>query len=205
MLAAARGEPVPAGAAPIEWIDADVATWTPQLDPVDVVISRFGVMFFADPGAAFANLASATAADGRLCTMVWDRRDRSAMFQVPLAVTTEVLTALGRPPAPLPVDDGAFSLHDPRHVVPLLEGSGWRDVEHRPIAIQVHLGGGLSPAEAAEAAIGVGPSRAVTTGIDDEARRQVLDAVAVALADHVDPDGHVVLDASVVRITARRA
>ncbi|HEX4868493.1 MAG TPA: class I SAM-dependent methyltransferase [Acidimicrobiales bacterium] len=204
MLDAARGVPTAAGAAPIDWIKADVATWAPQLEPVHVVISRFGVMFFDDPAAAFANLAAATTPEGRLCAMVWDRRDRSQLFQVPLAVATEVLTALGQPPEVPPVDEAAFSLHDPAHVVPLLEGSGWRDVTHEPLAIQVHLGGGLTPAQASEVALGVGPSRVVMTGIDDDARRQVLDAMAVALADHVDPDGHVVLGASVVRLTARR-
>ncbi|MDZ4236127.1 MAG: class I SAM-dependent methyltransferase, partial [Dietzia sp.] len=41
----------------IDWIVADVATWDPPPGAWDVVISRFGVMFFADPVTVFANLA----------------------------------------------------------------------------------------------------------------------------------------------------
>src|SRR5262249_13867713 len=86
MLGAAATAASRAGgdAAPIEWIEADAVTWTPDGPPRDVVISRFGVMFFSDPGAAFANLARATRANGRLAFASWQRRDDSATFAVPL-------------------------------------------------------------------------------------------------------------------------
>jgi SAM-dependent methyltransferase len=46
-----------------------------RFDPVrfDVAMSRFGTMFFADPGAAFANIAAALRPDARLVLLVWQR------------------------------------------------------------------------------------------------------------------------------------
>lgn len=204
MLEAAATVPTANDAVPIEWIEADVAAWRPTVDPVDVVMSRFGVMFFEDPPAAFANLAAACRPGGRLCVVVWDRRDRSALFQVPLAATSEVLTERGVPLADLPVDGGAFSLSEPAHVKALLEGAGWADVEAVPHTVSLPVGGGLPPAEAAGSAVSIGPSRVLTEDVDDEVRAAVVEAIAEALAAHVDPTGQVVLEGSVVLVSARR-
>lgn len=203
MLEAAASAPVPPGSAPIEWLEADVARWSPSGPPVDVVISRFGVMFFDDPAAAFAALATATRPGGRLAATTWDRRDRSAVFQVPLEAVTAALRALGRDPVAPPLDQGAFSLHDPEPVTALLTGAGWVDVAVEPIPVRLRLGGGVGP-DAAATALDLGPSRVVTEGIDPTTRDRVRAALAAALAEHVDAAGHVVLGASVVRITARR-
>ena len=56
LLAVARSRPVPAGAAPIDWIAADAETRDFAAGRFDRAISRFGVMFFADSRAAFANI-----------------------------------------------------------------------------------------------------------------------------------------------------
>ena len=204
MLDAAAAEPTEPAAAPIEWIEADVARWDPAIDPVDAVISRFGVMFFDDPVRAFGALASATRPGGRLCAVVWDRRDRSPVFQVPFTVVTQVLDGMGLTPEPLAVDAGAFSLHDPDVVAGLLGGAGWDGVTAEPLAVELRVGGGLAPEEAADAALWIGPSRILSDGLDPEQHRQVRDALAAEMADHVDASGHVVLGGSVVRITARR-
>jgi SAM-dependent methyltransferase len=204
MLAAAAATPPGPDAAPIEWIEADVATWRPELEGVDAVISRFGVMFFDDPAAGFANLARATGPGGRLCAMVWDRRDRSAFFEVPLAVTVGVLTGHGLPTLAPPIDVGAFSLFDRSVVEPLLARAGWADVEVSTHLVQLTPGGGAPPAGAAEGLLAVGPSRVLTDDVEPTVRAEVLDAVAAALEGHLGDDGNVVLDGSVVRITARK-
>ena len=58
-----------------------------------MLLSRFGLMFFADPPAAFANLARAVAPGGRLCTVVWAHRTRSPFFQLPFEVACAELAA----------------------------------------------------------------------------------------------------------------
>lgn len=198
LAAAAASDPT------IEWIRADVATWHPDIEPVDVVISRFGVMFFDDPVTAFANLAATCKPGGRLCAMVWDRRDRSALFEVPLAATAEVLAAHGLPVEPPPVDEAAFSLHEPAVVASLLAAAGWSEAEAVVHPVRMPAGGGVGPDAAAEVLIGVGPSRVLTEGVDEAVRREVLAAIAAALTDHLDGAGHVVLGGSVVRVQARR-
>ncbi len=89
MLAAAAAEPARDGAAPVEWVTADAVTWPPTPDAFDVVLSRFGVMFFSDPTAAFTRLATATRSGGRLAMTVWARRDDSDLFAVPLRAALE--------------------------------------------------------------------------------------------------------------------
>ena len=84
VAAALDATPEVEGSAPVRYVEADATTWT-SADLFDVVISRFGVMFFDDPAAAFANLAVLTRPAGRLSVVVWDRRDRSDLFEVPLA------------------------------------------------------------------------------------------------------------------------
>ncbi len=201
MLEAARAEPVPAGAAPIEWVQADVGAWDPPADRFDAVISRFGVMFFDDPGAAFATLRRATAPGGRLCVAVWGMRDESAVFEVPLQ---SVLTALGQPDHPaVPARDfGPSSLGDPQHVVDLLSAAGWRDVRWNRRHLELPLGGGVGPADAASVAIQLGAARAVVDTLDDTERERALVALAEALAAHVDTDGHVRLSATIGIVTA---
>lgn len=201
--AAAAVAPGPEAAA-IDWIEADVARWEPAITPVDAVISRFGVMFFDDPVRAFGALASATRPGGRLCAMVWDRRDRSALFQVPFTVVTRALGEMGLTPEALAVDEGAFSLHDPLVVTRLLSTAGWAEVRSERRTVELRVGGGLGPEAAADAALWIGPSRILTEPLDPEQHQRVRDALAAELASHVDTTGQVVLPGSVVRITAQR-
>lgn len=204
MIDAARAEPAPEGGAQIEWLQADVATWDPADRRFDAVISRFGVMFFDDPAAAFGNLRRATAPGGRLCVAVWAPRAASPVFEVPLDAALAALAPGDHPDVPAP-DMGPFSLGDPDAVVTLLTAAGWADVAWRPHRVPLLLAGGAGPDGAAETAMVLGPTRMVTEGLDDERRADVRAAVTRALAEHVDEQGRVVLDGSIGIVTARAA
>jgi SAM-dependent methyltransferase len=204
MVAAARDTTTEDGnAAPVRYVVADATSWS-SADLFDVVMSRFGVMFFDDPRAAFANLAALTRPSGRLSVVVWDRRDRIEAFQVPLDAALPVLVDAGQHPEPVPLDGGAFSLHDPGAVRSLLESAGWRDVQIAHHDVDLRVGGGADPADAANDVLGVGPTRIVTAGIDDELRAKVRDRITQALTEHVDDEGHVVMGGRVLVITATR-
>lgn len=206
MLAHAASLEVGPGSAPIEWVELDATDLTPRDPGFDVVLSRFGVMFFADPAAAFAALAAAAAPGGRLCVAVWARREESPYFEVPLQATLGALSTSGSAAADtdLPADGGPFSLHDEDAVRALLTGAGWSDVGWDVQRIPLPLGGDLSPAAAAQAALDFGPTRTATTGIDDEARARVVAAITEAFTDHLDTDGRVVVDGTIVLVTALR-
>jgi SAM-dependent methyltransferase len=201
MLGAAASTPVGDGAT-IDWIVADAVTWTPEPSAYDLVMSRFGVMFFTDPVKAFANLLTATKLAGRLAMVTWARRDESAIFAVPLYAA---LAALGRDDVGVPDDKDAFSLYDRKSIEAVLGPAGWTDVDVVVHDVPLLLGGGLDADAAAEVAIGVGPTRHVAADLGDDTRRTVLDAIAATLSAHVDERGHVVLGAKVLITTARRS
>jgi ubiquinone/menaquinone biosynthesis C-methylase UbiE len=99
----------------------------------DLCISRFGVMFFADPAAAFANIANAVRPGGRFVFMVWQGRDRNEW-------ATAIHEALD-PDSTGPVAAGkAFSLSEPSVTSRLLETAGFTAVEFREISEPVFYG-----------------------------------------------------------------
>jgi SAM-dependent methyltransferase len=205
MIGAAAAAPVPEGAAPIEWVTADAVSWSPPEAAVDAVISRFGVMFFSDPSAAFAHLAAATRPGGRLAVAVWARRDESDLFAVPFHAALGVLRDHDLAvPAGLPADGGPFSLADVAASVALLEGAGWADAAAVSHHLDLPFGGGLPPRAAAEAAADFGPTRVVLEGLAGDVEAATVDAIAEAFAAHVDGSGHVVLGGHVIVLTATK-
>lgn len=212
MLAAAASN-VPAGVAPIEWVEADAVLWDPTDAAFDVVLSRFGVMFFSDPLAAFSNLARAARPGGRLVIAVWPSRDESEVFALPLQATVGVLRERAITVLPngidlddfLAVDDeGPYSLSDTARLTTLLHDAGWSEVRIDRHDLDLLFGGGLSAADAATAALDFGPTRMALTGADDDVTAAAVGAIREAFADHVDADGLVVLSAGVHIVTATR-
>lgn len=206
MLAAAAAVPPDPGAAPIDWVTADAVTWsTPSENPYDVVISRFGVMFFSDPGAAFTALARAAGPAGRLAVVVWARRDDSELFELPLQVSVDTLNVRGADAVLPPSDAGPFSMHDPDQMSALLRTAGWADVGIESFDLIFRFAGGVPADQAAVAALDFGPTRQVMARASDEDSAAVQEALARAFADHLDADGHVSLQGRVRVVTARRA
>jgi SAM-dependent methyltransferase len=158
------------------------------LDPGsrDVAISRFGVMFFDDPTAAFANLASGLRADGRLAVVCWQGLAQNEWMRVPLAAFAEVLPL---PAPPEPGAPGPFALSDPYHVRRVLGDAGFRAVELDPLVDSVLLGGGGSLDDILEWLQGTGFARTQLAEAEPETRARALDAILTALAAHEGPDG----------------
>jgi ubiquinone/menaquinone biosynthesis C-methylase UbiE len=205
MIEAAAARPLSAGAAAVEWVVADVQTWPGDGEPFDVILSRFGVMFFADPTVAFANLATLAAPGGRLCTSVWAHRPASPLFDVVFTTTMNELRARDIEPPDVPAAEwGPFSLGDAEQVVAMVERAGWRDVAWTPHTVHIPVGGGLPPAEAARISMQVGPTRMVLLDVEPSIVADVEAALERALADHVDAGGHVVLDGSIGILSALR-
>ncbi len=90
----------------------------------DHLISRFGVMFFADPVSAFANMALALKPGGKITFASWGQIPNNPFFKLPAAVAREVL---GEMPRPDPDSPGPFAFRDPERVIGILSEAGLKD------------------------------------------------------------------------------
>jgi SAM-dependent methyltransferase len=144
----------------------------------DLVFSRFGVMFFADPAAAFANLQRALRPGGRLCALAWRRFDENAWGRIPFEAAISVLGP--QPPPPPAGSPGPFSLADEPRVRALLAGAGFSAVELQPVdRALVISNSGLD--EAVAFSMEAGPAARVLLNVDAETSARVSAAMRRAL------------------------
>ena len=168
--------------------------------PFDAAHSRFGLMFFPDPDAAFANIFRALRPGGRLAASVWQHLDRNPWMQLTTATATQVL-GIDRPPLAAPGGPGPFSLADPDATERLLTGAGFTDVRLEPIEAPFTFPG--DGAAAAERVLSAGPLGSAFLSADESRRREVIAGVVSALEHHRGEHGFEVPAASWC-ITARR-
>jgi SAM-dependent methyltransferase len=188
MLARARERAAAAGLGErIEWRCEDAQTAAFATGAFDCLYSRFGVMFFSDPVAAFANLRRALRPEGRLAFVCWQARERNPWMTVPVLAAMQHVAF---PPPPPPDAPGPFAFADPARVRGLLEAAGFRAVEHEPLELAMQLAGGGTE-EALELFLAVGPVgqalRDAQAGPDVRAR--VLDALREAFERFRTPRG----------------
>ncbi|PZF80299.1 class I SAM-dependent methyltransferase [Jiangella anatolica] len=160
----------------------------------DLVMSRFGTMFFADPAAAFANLARASRPGGRLAMMVW--QDRAANEWAGPLIDAVLGGAEQRP-----ADDSAFSLADPDATRALLTSAGFRDVEFAEVARPVWYGADVD--EAFDAVVQLQDVREVLGRFAGAGLDRARERLRAQLAAHATPAG-VRFDARAWIVTARR-
>lgn len=130
MVARAR-ERVPSGTVVLgDAATTDFAAQAPG-PPFDRVLSRFGVMFFADPTAAFARIGDATSSTGTLTFACWRSGRENPIF----TLGTEVLTTrLGEPPVETAEGaPGPTAFADPNRLTAILESAGWSSVRAEPL------------------------------------------------------------------------
>jgi SAM-dependent methyltransferase len=165
----------------------------------DVVISRFGVMFFADPAAAFANLHSASRSGGRFVFVCWQPMIENDWLLVPGAALAEHV-ALPEPPPPN--SPGMFGLSDPDRVRNLLAGAGWNDVTVTSRHTPMLLGGGGSVDDTLAFLRSGSMARTMLNGVDADTEAGAVRSVRRELEARADGDG-VRLDAAVWLVQAR--
>jgi ubiquinone/menaquinone biosynthesis C-methylase UbiE len=164
----------------ISFLQADAQTHG-YADTFDVVLSRFGTMFFDDPVTAHANLRSAVRPGGRLCLATWQPLEANEWLRVP----GTVLLAYGSMP-PTDPGPGMFAQAEPDQVEATLTVAGWKDIRIDPIIVELRLGD--DPVEATDYLADTGIARRVLDTIAPEVQPSALAAVTEVLAQH-DDDG----------------
>ncbi len=179
MLARARERA--AGLDQVELRAADAAAHRFEPASMDRLVSRFGVMFFGDPVAAFANLLQALKPDGRLVFACWRSLDENPWMKVPLKAAYAHVPPL---PRPGPEDPGPFSFADPERVRRILAAAGFRAPALTPVDLALDLanGDGLDGAMAQVAQIGAA-SRALAEQPAD-VREAAFAEIRAALAPY---------------------
>jgi len=152
----------------------------------DVLFSRFGVMFFSDPEAAFRNLRRALRAGGRLSFVCWRALDENPWIHLPLRVVASHVT-IERPSSPHA--PGPFALADAERLRGILERAGFAELAIEPLDELLTLAGGAALDEAIPMLLDLGPIAAVMASAADELRARVVASLREALAPHATPDG----------------
>ena len=197
LLAEARRRTELAGLTNVTFVQGDAQVHPVDAAAFDVVLSRFGVMFFADPRAAFTRLGEALRPGGRLAVLVWQELGRNEWVRI-LFETLAAGRDLPGIPAGVP---GPFGLADPDRVRRVLAAAGFADVDLADVREPVRLGADQDDAYAFVS--GLGPVRALLGGLDEQARAAALNLLRNRLADRTGSDG-VLLEAAAWLVTARR-
>ncbi len=161
----------------VEFVEHDASTFATDA-PFDAIVSRFGVMFFDDPAAAFANLHGTIARGGQLTFVCWQSLADNPWAAVPLATVKSVFPEAPNPPAPNA--PGPFAFADSDRVRGILNGAGWSDVTFTPFTPAMELGTSIE--DALEYASKMGPAARMLREADEATRERGLDALRERLA-----------------------
>lgn len=198
MLEVARRLTVADGLTNVEFLQADAQVHPFEPGSFDLVLSRFGVMFFADRVAAFTNLFRALKPGGRLLFVVWQALPANEQF-----TTLMGTLAQGLPPAP-PPPPGApspFALADPEVGRAALEEAGFVDVHHESVCLPFDAGS--DPDSGVAFADRAPMTQGVLSQLSAEDRAEALRRLHAVFTERQTPDG-ILFDSATWFITARK-
>jgi len=186
MLADARRRAASSGTpSAVDFVQADAQVHDFEADAFDLVFSRFGVMFFDDPPAAFENLLAALAPEGRLTFICWRSIAENPWMLMPAQAAAQHVTL----PLPSGPDaPGPFAFADADRVRRILGEAGFADVECEAFSGELAVGRGLALEEILEFLEQMGPAGAALREADADTRSRVRDSMRKSLEPHYDGD-----------------
>jgi SAM-dependent methyltransferase len=196
MLNRAR-QVAPAGL-PVRFALADATVYAFERHTFDLLVSRFGVMFFAEPAVSFANLHRTLRRSGRLAFACWREPRENPYFMVPLQAAYKHAPRL---PQLGPEDPGPFSFASPDRVRRILGDGGFHDITIEPcdLSLDVSAGGGLEAA--VQSTLEIGPAARALA----EQSPAVITAATNSISEALEPfvrDRTVCLPAAIWIVTA---
>ena len=190
-----------AGVGTADFVVADAQTHDFVDGEFTLVVSQFGLMFFDEPEAAFANLRRALTPGGRLSLVCWQGLEANEWLTVVSHAVErycDVPEFGGRAGGP-----GMFALKHPDETIALLESAGFDQVEVEPVATTVLLAGGGTVDESLEFLLGMGMVRGLLGRLADDEREHAVQEVRSVLAERYEPDVGVNLGAAGWLVSAR--
>jgi SAM-dependent methyltransferase len=196
MLARARERALQNQSIRFERADATIYDFEPK--SADLVASRFGVMFFADPARSFANLRKSLKPGGRLAFACWREAKQNPFFVLPLREAGKHAPPL---PETNPEDPGPFAFANEARVRKILSDAGFADIVLEPhdLELDIAVGGGVDTA--VRAAMTIGPTSRMLDGQSEAVRAAATADIRKALAAHARGDA-VPLGAAIWMVTA---
>jgi ubiquinone/menaquinone biosynthesis C-methylase UbiE len=197
MLARAR-QGLPADL-PVDFVLADATVYPFVSASFDLLTSRFGVMFFADPALSFANMRKALRPSGRLAFVCWREPRENPFFMAPLQAAYRHVPKL---PQQGPEDPGPFAFASEERVRRILAEAGFARVEMEPCPLMLDAAIGRGLDGAVQGALEIGPASRALEDQPAEIRAAAAESIREALAPFAKGDA-VLLPASIWIVTAR--
>ncbi|WP_437312980.1 methyltransferase domain-containing protein [Sorangium sp. So ce385] len=178
LVAAARARAAAEGLSSAAFVQADAQTHRFEPGDFDAVISRFGVMFFADPAAAFANIRRAARRDARLSFVAWRSPAENPFMTEAARAAAPLLPNLR---APGPDAPGQFAFAERDRVQRILDASGWTDVAIRPIDVPTSV----AEKDLLAYVIKLGPVGLALRDADEPTRARTAEVVRAAFEPYI--------------------
>ena len=167
----------PAGL-PVEFALGDATVFPFAPGGADLLFSRFGVMFFADPARSFANIRRGLRGGARLVFACWQEPRHNPWLMLPLQAAYRHVPRL---PEVGPEDPGPFSFASELRVRDILERAGFSAIALEPVDLSFDLAEGHGLDRAVELSIGMGPTSRALDGQPAELRVAAAESVRAAL------------------------
>jgi len=184
---------------PVDFVLADATVYPFDPASFDLLASRFGVMFFAEPSRSFANMRKALRPSGRLAFACWREPRENPFFMAPLQAVYKHVPKL---PQQGPEDPGPFSFASEARVHRILGEAGFTGIAMEPhhLALDVAIGRGLDAA--VQGALEIGPASRALEGHPADVRAAATNSIRETLATFAKGET-VPLPASIWIVTAR--
>jgi SAM-dependent methyltransferase len=184
---------------PADYVLADATVHPFDPGSFDLLVSRFGVMFFADPVLSFRNLRTALRPNGRLVFACWCEPRQNGWMMAPLMAVYKHVPKL---PQLGPEEPGPFAFADEARVKRILGEAGFTDIamEACPLTFDVAAGRGLEAA--VQGALEIGPASRALEGHPPEVVAAAIQSIREALAPFARGQS-VLLPGAIWIVTAR--
>jgi SAM-dependent methyltransferase len=183
----------------VDFVLADATVYPFQPASFDLLVSRFGVMFFAEPARSFANMRRALRPSARLAFACWHEPRENPWMMAPLQAAYKHVPKL---PQLGPDDPGPFSFASEQRVTGILAEAGFHGIEMEPhnLSLDIAVGRGLDAAVGG--ALEIGPAARALEGQPPDVRAAAANSIRDALAPFAREQA-VLLAASIWLVTAR--